>query len=142
MVVNDVLSEAEYADIIVTLLQPPYSVASITKLVIISFCVKNENNHAKYANRKKDFVDIFISNVSIKLSTHRKEINQIIKVIDMLNKTSKVCIDGDNIALIHDFTFLTENSFLKFCKAKSPNPIAEVSKLSPKALIEEVVRYV
>lgn len=142
MTASEILSEAEYADIIITLLQSPYSISSITKLVFIAFCIKNENDNTKYSNRKKDFVDVFISNVSIKLTTHRQEINQIVRVIDMLNRTDKISIKGDEIDLVHDFNFQTESNFLKFCKTKTPNPINEIIKLDPKALIEEVLRYV
>ena len=142
MMLNEVISEAEYADIIITLLTPPYEISSITKLVFIAFCVKNETNQSKYKNRTKDFVDVFMSNISLKLTAHNQEIMQIISVIDKLNKTSKVSISDDEIALTHEFNFQTESDFLKFCKSKNPNPIIEVNKLDPKALIEEVLRYV
>lgn len=142
MTINNIISEAEYADIIITLLNPPYSISSVTKLVFIAFCVKNENSQVKYNNRTRDFVDVFISNVSLKLSAHNHEIFQIIRVIDMLNKTAKVSVNGDNIALIHDFNFQTESTFLKFCSTRTPNPINEINKLEPKALVEEVLRYV
>ncbi|AIQ46476.1 hypothetical protein R70723_11810 [Paenibacillus sp. FSL R7-0273] len=142
MILNEVISEAEYADIIITLLKPPYEIKSITKIVFIAFCVKNETNHSKYKNRTKDFVDVFFSNISLKLTTHNHEIKQIISVIDKLNKTSKVSISRDEICLTHEFNFQSECSFLVFCKTKNPNPISEVNKLDPKALIEEVLRYV
>jgi hypothetical protein len=142
MMLNEVISEAEYADIIITLLKPPYEIASITKLAFIAFCVKNETNQSYYKNRTKDFVDVFMRNVSLKLTAHNQEIMQIIRVIDKLNKTSKVSISADEIRLIHEFDFRTESSFLEFCKTKKPNPINEVNKLDPKALIEEVLRYV
>lgn len=139
---NEIISEAEYADIIITLMKPPYEISSLTKLIFIAFCVKNENNQLKYRNRTKDFVDVFMSNVSLKLSAHNHEIMQIIKIIDMLNQTSKVSIAEDNIVLTHEFDFQTENAFLKFCKTKTPNPINEINKLDPKAMVEEVLRYV
>lgn len=142
MIMNEIQSEAEYADIIITLMKPPYEISSITKLVFMAFCVKNENNLSKYKNRTKDFVDVFICNVSIKLSAHNHEIMQIIRIINMLKQTSKVSIEDDSITLTHEFDFQTENSFLKFCKTKTPNPITEINKLDPKALIEEVLRYV
>lgn len=142
MMLDEVISEAEYADIIITLLKPPYEISSITKLIFIAFCVKNETNQPQYKNRTKDFVDVFMSNISLKLAAHNQEIMQIIRVIDKLNKTSKVSISQDEISLIHEFDFQTESNFLKFCKTKNPNPINEVNKLDPKALLEEVLRYV
>jgi hypothetical protein len=142
MIASEIISEAEYADIIITLMKPPYKIPSITKLVFIAFCVKHEINHSAYHNRTKDFVDVFFSNISLKLSTHYQEIEQIIHTIDMLSKASKVFIDGDFIELKQDFVFQTENIFLKFCATKIPNPIIEINKLDVKALVEEVLRYV
>jgi len=142
MIANEIISKAEYADIIITLMKPPYEISSITKLIFIAFCVKNESHQSAYRNRTKDFVDVFFSNISLRLSAHYQEIGQIIQVIDMLNKTSKVQIDGDYIVLTHDFSYKTENAFLKYCATKTLNPIIEINKLDEKALVEEVLRYV
>ena len=142
MILDEIVSEAEYADIIITLLRPPYKISSITKLVFMSFCIKNENDFSKYKNRKKDFIDVFISNISIKLSAHSNEISQIVRILDMLCKSNKVIIDRDYIILDHEFNFQTEIAFIKFCNNKKPNPIKEIDKLDPKALVEEVLRYV
>lgn len=54
------LREAEYADIILTLLNSPYAITSITELIFIAFCVKHESNLSAYRNRSKDFIDIFL----------------------------------------------------------------------------------
>ncbi|MEN6459761.1 MAG: hypothetical protein ABFC94_00120 [Syntrophomonas sp.] len=142
MIVSKVISEAEYADIIITLMKSPYGISSITKLIFIAFCVKHENNLSAYYNRTKDFVDVFFRNISLKLYTHYQEIGEIIHAIDMLSKSSRVLINGDYIELKHDFTFQTENTFLKFCTTKVPNPIVEINKLDAKAVVEEVLRYV
>ncbi|HBR02303.1 MAG TPA: hypothetical protein DD738_06810 [Ruminiclostridium sp.] len=142
MIVSEIISEAEYADIIITLMKSPYKISSITKLVFIAFCVKHESNLYAYHNRTKDFVDVFFSNISLKFSIHYQEIGQIIHTIDMLNKSSKVLIDGDYIELKYDFDFQTENKFLKFCITKIPNPIIQINKLDAKAVVEEVLRYV
>jgi hypothetical protein len=142
MTLDGLVAEAEYADIIITLLNYPYEISSVTKLIFISFCVKNETNQNSYNNRKYDFVDKLISNISLKLIAHDQELLQIIRVIDKLNKTSKVLINQDKISLLHEFDFHTENNFLKYCTNKKPNPIIEVNKLDPKALLEEVLRYV
>jgi hypothetical protein len=142
MKASEIISEAEYADIIITLMKSPYKISSITKLVFIAFCVEHESNQSAYRNRTKDFIDVFFSNISLKLSVHYQEIGQIIHTIDMLKKSSKVLIDGDHIELVYDFTFQTENNFLKFCSTKTPNPIIEINKLDAKALVEEVLRYV
>lgn len=139
---NKIISDAEYADIIITLLQEPYSISSITKLVFISFCVKHENNLLSYKNRSKDFVDCFFKNISLKLSAHYNEIENILCVINMLKNTSTVTVEADNIALINNLNHNPENRFLNFCAKKIPNPILEINKLSTKALLEEVIRYV
>jgi hypothetical protein len=142
MMANELILDAEYADIVITLLKRPYSVSSLTKLIFISFCVKNENSFEKYHRRTKDLIDAFISNVSLKLSSHSHELKSIVRVIHLLNKTRKVIIAGDDIKLIHDFNFKTENAFLVYCETKIPNPIEQVNRLDRKALLEEILRYV
>lgn len=142
MTIDDLVLESEYADILISLMQPPYNISSITKLVFIAFCSKYEKNLASYKNRSKDFVDIFFQNISLKLSAHYKDISCIMHVIDILKKTSKAKIDGDHIELKLDVQIQTENDFIKFCKVKIPNPIIEINKLDTKALVEEVIRYV
>lgn len=136
------LREAEYADIILTLLNSPYAITSITKLIFIAFCVKHESNLPTYRNRSKDFIDIFFKNISLKLSAHYDDIELILHFVDVLKNTSKISIDGDNIELSSEFTHSPENHFLQFCENKIPNPIIEINKLDAKALLEEVIRYV
>lgn len=136
------IQEAEYADIILTLLNPPYAITSITKLLFIAFCVKHENNLPAYRNRSKDFIDVFFKNISLKLSAHYDDLDLILHFVDVLKNTSKVSIDGDNIELSVEFTHSPENHFLQFCSKKAPNPISEINKLDAKALLEEVIRYV
>lgn len=139
---NKLLNQAEYIDIILSLLKSPYNIKSISKLIFISFCVKHEDNIKAYTNRKKDFVDIFFEKISLKLTTHEEEIIDIITAIDILNKNSKVKITGDNIIVDSDINFITENLFLNRIKDKVPNPIIEINKLDTKALLEEVIRFV
>jgi len=139
---SKIILDAEYADIIITLLQEPYSISSITKLVFIAFCVKHETNLSSYKNRSKDFVDCFFKNISLKLSAHYDEIENILCVINMLKNTSMVTVEDDSIVLINNLDHEPENHFLNFCVNKIPNPILEINKLSSKALLEEVIRYV
>lgn len=139
---SKIVLDAEYADIIITLLQEPYTISSITKLVFIAFCIKHENNLSSYKNRSKDFVDCFFKNISLKLSAHYDEIENILWVINMLKNTSMVTVEADGIALINNLNHEPENHFLNFCAKKIPNPILEINKLSAKAMLEEVIRYV
>ncbi len=139
---SKILLDAEYADIVITLLREPYNISSISKLIFIAFSVKHENNKSSYVNRSKDFVDCFFRNISLKLSAHYTELCNILFSIDMLKTASFVHVDGDLIELTKDIEHETENDFLKFCEYKVPNPIIEVNKLNAKALVEEVIRYV
>lgn len=139
---SKIILDAEYTDIILTLLQKPYYISSITKLVFIAFCVKHENNIQTYANRSKDFVDCFFKNISLKLPAHHEELICILSVVDMLKKTSTILVNNDSIDLQKSINHEPENIFLKFCSKKIPNPIVEVNKLNAKALLEEVIRYV
>lgn len=136
------LQEAEYADIILTLLGSPYAITSITKLIFIAFCVRHESNLSSYKNRSKDFIDVFFKNISLKLSAHYNDIGLILHFVDILKNTSKISIVGDSIELGVELTHSPENHFLQFCAKKVPNPIVEINKLDAKALLEEVIRYV
>lgn len=136
------LKQAEYIDIILTLLQPPYELSSVSKLIFISFCVHHGDNIQSYAHRHKDFVDVFFENISLKLTTHQDDLVDIITAIDILNKNSKVIINSDYIQIKDGFHTHSENVFLNKLKDKVPNPIVEINKLDTKALIEEVIRYV
>ena len=136
------LQEAEYADIILTLLGSPYAITSITKLIFIAFCVRHESNLSSYKNRSKDFIDVFFKNISLKLSAHYNDIGLILYFVDILKNTSKISIVGDSIELGVELTHSPENHFLQFCAKKVPNPIVEINKLDAKALLEEVIRYV
>ena len=60
MKLNDVIKEAEYADIILSLLMEPYQINSVTKILFFAFCIRYEDNFAAYRNRTKDFVDVFL----------------------------------------------------------------------------------
>lgn len=143
MMTNErLIQEAEYADIIITLLNSPYGISSVTKLVFLAFCIKHEQNTGAYGKRTKDFVDVFFSNISIKLSTHYDDIGTIIHFIDMLKKTSMITVDGDSITLNKEIPYFPENKFLQACVNRSPNPIIEINKLDAKAMLEEVIRYV
>lgn len=137
-----IIREAEYADIIITLLNSPYGVSSVTKLVFFAFCIKHEQNTGAYGKRTKDFVDTFFNNISVKLSTHYDDIGTIIHFIDMLKKTSMINVDGDSIKPIEEIPHFSENKFLQACVNRSPNPIIEINKLDAKAMLEEVIRYV
>lgn len=139
---ENLILEAEYADIILTLLRPPYMITSIAKLTFISFCIKWEDNISSYKNRSKDFVDVFFRNISLKLLAHYEEIYAIFHFIDMLKTTGVAIVNGDEIEMIVELPHHTENKFLQFCEGKFPNPIIEVNRLDVKATLEEVIRYV
>lgn len=142
MRLNDVIKEAEYADIILSLLAEPYQINSVTKMIFFVFCIRYENNFASYRSRTKDFVDVFFENISLKLSTNYKDIEKILSVLKMLVKSGRISIKEDTIEVIDELKHSTENNFIKMCNGKIPNPILEINKLDAIAVIEEVIRYV
>lgn len=141
MKLNDIVTEAEYADIILSLLGEPYYVSSVTKILFMSFCIRHEKS-MKYKARKEDFVDVFFRNISFKLATEYEDINKIMHVIDMLNRTNIINVDEDVITVQKEMSHVSENEFLIFCNKKNPNPLVEINKLDATAMIEEVIRYV
>lgn len=139
---NDVIKEAEYADIILSLLAEPYQINSVTKLIFFAFCIRYEDGFASYRSRTKDFVDVFFENISLKLAANYRDIGKILSVLRMLVKTQKISITEDNIQVLENLQHNTENDFIKMCSDKTPNPILEINKLDAIAVIEEVIRYV
>lgn len=142
MKLNDVIEEAEYADIILSLLAEPYQINSVTKLIFFAFCIRYEDNFASYRSRTKDFVDVFFENISLKLVANYRDIGKILGVLRMLVKAEKISIAEDGIQVLEEVQHNTENDFIKMCCGKTPNPILEINKLDAIAVIEEVVRYV
>ena len=142
MRINNIIKEAVYADIILSLLVEPYRVNSVAKMIFFAFCIKYEDDFASYRNRTKDFVDVFFENISLRLETNYKDIEIILCVLTMLVRTGKISITGDRIEIIDEVAHSTENDFIKKCSGKTPNPILEINKLDAIAVIEEVIRYV
>ena len=136
------LEEAEYMDIILSLLQEPYNIDSMIKIIFISFCIHNESNLLKYTNRKQDFVDTFIENISFKLEVNKNELISIFSVLDILRKQKIIDIAGDKITKKKTIEFKTQNRLIQKCASSELNPISETNKLDSKALLEEVIRHV
>lgn len=142
MKIERLIKEAEYADIIISLLQPPYNISSLCKMTFIAFCVQHEQNISAYTKRTRDFVDTFFNNISLKLLAHSEDIEVIFRVISILENNNIITLSKDDICVNVCPQHKTENAFLKFCEHKTPNPITEIDKLDIKALLEEVIRYV
>ena len=142
MKIEHLIKEAEYTDIILSLLKPPYEITSLCKITFIAFCIMHEQNISSYNNRTKDFVDTFINNISLKLVAHSDDIEVIFRVLSMFENNSIITINQDNIQIHSCPKHTSENIFLKYCENKIPNPIIEINKLDSKALLEEVIRYV
>ena len=142
MKLMDVLKEAEYADIVLSLLSEPYRIISVTKIIFISFCVYHETDFSAYKNRKMDFIDIFFKNISFNLAIYYKDIEKIMHVLYILEKTNKIKIIKDKILINEVIKHDSENPFIKRFSNRLPNPIIEIDKLDALAVIEEVIRYV
>lgn len=139
---SEVIKEAEYLDVILSLLSEPYQIVSVTKITFMAFCIYHEKNLMAYNRRKKDFVDIFFQNISLKLSVDYKDIERIMSVLDILVNTKKIIINEDRINIVGEINHSPENEFMKYCMGKVPNPIIEIDKLDATAVLEEVIRYV
>jgi len=139
---NDMLLQGEYADIILELLEKPYNVDSIPKIVFLSFCIRNETQ-TSYRARKTDFADALLSNLSIHLLSHPDELKNIFEVINKLRKCGWIKTEEGKICILREFKKnKCENRFLDRCREGKINPIIEVNRLDDKAFIEEVLRHV
>ena len=139
---NDLLLQGEYADIMVELLNEPYKVDSVVKIVFLAFCVRNETQ-TSYRNRRTDFVDVLLNNLNIKLLSHPDELQNIFEVLNKMKKCGWITIEGGRIAILKDFNkSKSDNRFLVGCRGRNINPVIEVNKLDDRAFIEEVLRHV
>lgn len=136
------IKQAEYLDIVLVLINKPYCFNSLTKIVFTAFCIHNETNPNKYSNRKKDFVNTFMENISLKLQTHKEDLSTIFEILDILKLQGYIKIDGDMIVNCKQCDVKTKNNLLDKCSLKAVNPIFEINKLDSKAMLEEVIRYV
>lgn len=155
---TNLLSYAEYNDIVVGLLKEPFSIRSVPKLIFISFCVKHQDESRRYI--KHDIVQRFFETLSGKLLTDIDEISVILSVIQTLEDTGWIRVE--NIDGHNEVTILTgpedsqnspdhqnikdvktQNKFLNNMKVKEVNnPILTVNRLDDRAFMEEVMRYV
>lgn len=141
-VMNRLVLEGEYLEIIEELLGDKYKVNSLIKLVFMSFCIKNEKS-SSYRTRKMDFVDVFLDNINVKLLSHQEELETIFEVIYKLKTSGWIEVKDDEIIIKKEFEgFSCDNKFLKGCNGKQINPICEVNKLDNRAFTEEVLRHV
>ena len=139
---NRLLLQSEYAEIIIELLREPYNINTITKIVFLSFCIKNETRKS-YGNRKADFIDVLLDNMNIKVFSHSNELIYIFDIINILKECGWIRIDDGKILILKDLSgFECKHAFLQSYKDKKNNPIAEANKLDDKAFIEEVLRHV
>ena len=139
---NRLVLEGEYLEIILELLGDRYKINSLTKLVFMSFCVRNVKKRA-YMGRKKDFIDVFFASINIKLLSHPNEIKAILEVIHKLKTSGWIQIVNDEVEVLKNLKgFECANDFLISCRDRNLNPIIEVNKLDRKSFTEEVLRHV
>lgn len=139
---SDLLLQGEYADIIVELLNEPYNVNSVIKMVFLAFCVRNEAQ-VSYGKRKNNLIDVLLNNLNIKFLSHPNELSSIFEVLNKMKKCGWITTEGGRISVLKEFDKpKTENRFLAGCRGKDINPVVEVNKLDDKAFIEEVLRHV
>ena len=141
----ELLENAEYADILVGLLEKPYEIRSVSKIVFIAFCVEHNYGLSVYRNRQKDLIQTFMSSLSLKLISHVDEIETIMSQLRLLenNNWIEITVDGKIKILSTNLDHLkSRNKFLNHFIGKSNNPIKAVNQLDDKAFLEEVVRYV
>lgn len=139
---KDLLKLATYTDINVGLIQSPYSIRSISKIVFIAFCVYYQGGK-RY--NKLDIMQTFFSTLSGKLLAHIDDLEIIIRSIMMLEKSGIIKVDENGMIVVSDNLNVLKchNSFLKkFSSKEKNNPILSVNLLDDRAFMEEVVRYV
>ena len=141
---NKIRKLAEYVEIEVGILQEPFSIKSINKLIFISFCVYHQANYGKRYNRL-DITQTFFRTLSGRLLTNINDSQVIMSGVLLLEKSGLIEVDEKGSIKVYDDlkTLTPNNPFLqKFMSKTMENPIFAVNRLDDKAFMEEVIRYV
>lgn len=133
---------AEYYDIILSLLSPPFNISSIVKLLIIAFCVRNVDLDVFSICRKNDVVDYFLMKSIPKLNSKFMELEDELFVVKFLESSGVIVVSGDCIDYPGRSYYKSENLIINKSLKSKCNYILELNKLGSLELIEEVIRYV
>lgn len=138
----DLMLDAEYTAIIINLINWPYNVDSVIKIVFMAFGVKH--SYAKnFGGRKNDIFKTFLSSLSIKIMAHPEELQAIFNAIRILEYNGWIKIDKDKIKLEKRFEEnIPKNNFMKSMEKKDVNPLIEIKNMSDYVFLEEVLQYV
>lgn len=95
---NNILKEAKYADIIITLINPPCKITSLFKLIFLTliFSDKNINDIAK---SKYNIISNYIGNSILLLQQKKDDLNIIYEILYRLEAMHIISIDNDIITI-------------------------------------------
>ena len=138
---SDIEKEATYFDIIMGLLEKPYEIRSLLKLVFIAFTVRAaEYKVDKYA-KALDLVSKFMSNLKIELFNATDDFKVIFRIINILEKTGYINVDGNEILQIKSAAnYKCKNKVLSLSSVNKA--ILEINTITDKSFAEEIIRNV
>lgn len=95
---NNILKEAKYADIIVTLINPPCNITSLFKLIFLTliFSDRNINNITK---SKYNIINNYIGNSILLLQQKKDDLNIIYEILYRLEAMQIISINNDIITI-------------------------------------------
>ena len=133
--------DAIYFDIIVGLLNPPFEYDSLIKIMFMAFIMKNCEPKIDKNVISLDLISKFIKNLRTEFFINYKDFENIFRIIKILENSNFIVLEGNKVIQKSEKFDYNVQSVLFKHKAIQ-NTVNEIKKMSDKAFIEEVVRYV
>ena len=97
---NNLLKEAKYADIIITLINPPCNITSLFKLIFLTL-IFSDRNINEITKSKYNIINNYIGNSILLLQQKKDDLNIIYEILYRLEAMQIISINNDIITINH-----------------------------------------
>lgn len=95
---NNLLKEAKYADIIITLINPPCNITSLFKLIFLTL-IFSDRNINEITKSKYNIINNYIGNSILLLQQKKDDLNIIYETLHRLESIHIISINNDIITI-------------------------------------------
>lgn len=95
---NNILKEAKYADIILTLINPPCNITSLFKLIFLTLIFSDKNIN-EITKSKYNIINNYIGNSILLLQQKKDDLNIIYEILYRLEAMQIISINNDIITI-------------------------------------------
>lgn len=95
---NNLLKEAKYADIIITLINPPCNITSLFKLIFLTL-IFSDRNINEITKSKYNIINNYIGNSILLLQQKKDDLNIIYEILHRLESIHIISINNDIITI-------------------------------------------